>query len=166
MIYCRLTQHDFLPPHPSLRKYTGKGIWCLKQKSFQRTTLLKISLLSQRLSQVAAEVTARFEGFRGSAQPPHLCTHMQNSYSWTVLKVKAERSSMGTERRTVLPPAREELRELGGGGGLSFLVFSLLLTTITVYIYASHCWVIWTILFMYRILNPFQNTVFGHQTVD
>lgn len=38
-----------------------------------------LAFLKEGLSQVAAEVTAGFEGFRGNGQPPHLCTHLQTS---------------------------------------------------------------------------------------
>lgn len=51
---------------------------------------------------------------------------------------------MGTERKTLLPSAREKLGEplRRGANQCAFSVFPLLPTTVTVYVYASHCGVI------------------------
>lgn len=79
-------------------------------------------------------------GFRGSAQLLHLHIHMQSSHSRSGLTSGGE-ISVGNERRTVLSSAGEEFGESLGVGAkwCVFLVFHILPTTVTAYIYASHC---------------------------
>lgn len=153
VIYYHLTQHDFLPLHPSLRKYTGRGMWRTKQKFPAQNAVKFLAFLKEGLSQVAAEVKAGFEGFRGNGQPPHLCTHLQTS-EFESIQGQGGEIQHGVWRRAV-----GWSWEVCGMCGwilaffFSFSFFYLTPTTITACVYTSPNWVIWTVLFAYRISN-------------
>lgn len=83
VIYRRLMQYDFLPLHPSLRKYAGKSMWRQKGEtnSNARFFLTSVVSLFQVVVVVAAEEQRDWWVWR-EAENTTMHMHMQSWCSW------------------------------------------------------------------------------------
>lgn len=105
----------------------------------------KISLISPRHSPGSCRTKTLGLRFSGKHQTSSSVTAYAKLEQLKVLKVKEGESSVAISRRTVLPFAREEMKEL----------WARTLVFLASFYYASHCRLLWSTLFVYIAVNPY-----------